>query len=184
MPDTTTIPFPQPGDYNPDYDWYINEIAESDILELLERQKAECRALFASIPEKNGDFRYAEGKWSVKDVLQHLCDNERVFAYRALVFSRGDEVELPGYEQDDWAAATDTAGRTLAGLRDEFLLLREATLVLLRPLTAAQWRKRGAAYGAPLTVNAIPYILAGHYRHHETVLRERYGAAFNQQNEP
>ena len=167
---------PDASEYAPYYGRYVSLVEDADVVSTLERQGRELSALVRSIPESRADFRYAEGKWSIRDLLGHVIDGERVFAFRALCFARGDAQPLPGFEQDDWApvASAGLASASIADLVEEFELLRRSNVRMLRRLTDADWTRTGIASGNPVSVRAIAFIMAGHVVHHTKVLRERY----------
>ena len=165
---------PEPGEYAPFYETYVSLIAETDVVGALERQTAEALALLRPIPEGRGGHRYEPGKWSVKQLVGHIIDAERIFAYRALAIARGDRRPLPGMDQDEYMAGADFDARTLAGLADEFEAVRRSNVLMLRAFTPEAWARRGTASDNEVTVRALAYILAGHEAHHVRVLRERY----------
>ncbi|MDX1530174.1 MAG: DinB family protein [Rhodothermales bacterium] len=165
---------PQPGEYSDYYRSYVDAVPDGDLLETLEDQGEDTLALLRQFGEDRGGHRYAEGKWSVKEVVGHLSDAERVFAYRALRFARGDETPLPGFEQDDYVRAAGFDRRTLADLAEELADVRKATLKLLMSLREGDLDRAGTASEARVTVRALAWIIAGHERHHQRVLRERY----------
>jgi uncharacterized damage-inducible protein DinB len=165
---------PTPDEYAPYYGRYVEAVPPGDILQLLEDQRRETLALLAAVPETRWHHRYAPGKWSVAQVIGHVADTERVFAYRALRFARGDGTPLPGFEQDDYVAAADFDTLPLPALADELDHVRHATVALFRGMSEAALRRRGVASGVEFSVRSIPYIIAGHERHHMGVLRERY----------
>jgi hypothetical protein len=173
MPSATATP-PGPSEYAPYYAKYIALVPEGDLLELLERQIHETVALLGSFGEARGDFRYAPGKWSVKEMVGHMADVERIFVYRALRFARNDRTPLPGFEQDDYVANASFGARSLQDLTEELQLVRRGTVAFVRGLTTEELARRGTASSVEFTVRAIPYIIAGHERHHVNVLRERY----------
>jgi uncharacterized damage-inducible protein DinB len=164
---------PAPNEYAPYYEGYVS-LVEGDVLETLERQGAETAALLGRLTEEQGDSRYAPGKWSVKELVGHVIDAERVFAYRALRIARGDRTPLPGFDQDPYVANSNAAGRTLPSLADEFSHVRASTLALLRSLDDAAWSRSGVASDNEVTVRALAHIIAGHETHHIKILRERY----------
>ena len=169
------LPRPAEGEYAPFYAGYVAKVPDGDILKFLETQLREVRALLSTIPEGRGDHRYADGKWSIKEVIGHVCDTERIFAYRALRIARKDTTPLPGFEQDDYIAAAAFGKRTMASLVDEVVQVRDATLSLIRTFDAETGTRRGTASGKEVTVRALVYIIAGHMAHHVDVLREKYG---------
>src|SRR5580698_3307947 len=172
-----TVSRPQPGEYAPYYDRYIATVKGDDILTTLDQQRRETMLLLSGRDEEDGDFRYAPGKWSAKQVLGHVCDTERIFAYRALRFSRADATPLAGFEQDDYVRNGPFANRALADLVEDFIAVRRATLSLLRNLDEAAWMRRGIANNNEVTVRALAYIIAGHELHHRRILEEKYFAA-------
>lgn len=170
----TPIPRPQPGDHDPYYDRYVSLVPEGDVLALLRDQLEETRSLLVGLTDEQAAHRYAPGKWSVKEVAGHVTDTERVFAYRALRAARGDATPLPGFEQDDFVAHGGFDGRSLGSLFEELAAVRSASLALFQSFDAEALARRGTASGAGFAVRAIPFILAGHERHHLRILRERY----------
>lgn len=168
---------PGPSEYAPFYAGYIAALADGDILEMLENQTSELRQLATSIPADRETYRYGEGKWSVREVFGHMIDGERVFSYRVLRFSRGDETPLPGFDENQYVAASHFNQRPLSGIVDELVLLRRANLALLRSLAPEAWTRTGTANNHPVSVRALAFIMAGHVRHHLNILRDRYGVA-------
>ena len=165
---------PESNEYAPSYETYVSKVSGEDVVETLERQGAETVALLRGIAEERGAHRYEEGKWSVKQLVGHMADGERLFAYRALSIARGDQAALPGMEQEVWMAGSDFDSRTLASLAEEFEAVRASTLHLLRHLSPEAWARRGTASDNEVTVRALAYIIAGHEAHHVGILRERY----------
>jgi hypothetical protein len=170
----TTLPRPAEGEFNPFYAGYIAKVPDGDVMKILEAQLREVRSLLSTIPEGRGDYRYAPDKWSIKEAIGHICDAERIFSYRALRFARGDASPLPGFEQDQYVAAGNFNARTMAGLIDEFVQVRDATLSLVRTIDHEAGARHGQASGKEITVRALVWIIAGHAAHHVGVLRERY----------
>lgn len=168
------IPRPGADEYAPFYAAYVSLVPDGDLCDLLERQLADTLALIGGIPESRGTHRYAPGKWSIKETVGHVCDTERIMAYRALRIGRGDATPLAGFEQDDYVPAGAFDGRTLADLGDELTAIRRATLALFRHLDAAALARRGTANNKPFTPRALAYIIAGHERHHVAILKARY----------
>jgi uncharacterized damage-inducible protein DinB len=176
-PPTFTIARPQPGEYAPYYDRYIALVPGEDILNTLDQQRRQTMLLLSGRDDDDGDFRYAPEKWSAKEVLGHLCDTERIFAYRALRIARADATPMEGFEQDDYVRNGPFAQRPLADLVEEFIAVRRATLSLLRNLDEAAWMRRGMANKNEVSVRALAYIIAGHELHHRRILEEKYFAA-------
>ena len=165
---------PEPDESAEYYHAYIARVPDGDILETLARQHQEFVSRLRRIPEERGDHRYAEGKWTVKELIGHLVDTERVLGFRALAFARGDRTPLPGFEQDDYVERGNFADRTMADLTEEFESLRNSHLVLLRSFSDGIWMRRGTASGCEFTTRSVAWILAGHVMHHAEVLEERY----------
>lgn len=168
------IPRPAPGEYAPFYARYLEAVPNGDLLRLLEEGGAEVIDLLQAFGEERSDYRYAPGKWSVKEVVGHVTDTERVFAYRALRFARGDETPLPGFEQNQYVAAGGFGRRSLADLAEEYVDVRKATVKLLAGMDALALRRGGVASGHRMTVRAAAWIIAGHEQHHAQILRVRY----------
>lgn len=169
-----TIVRPAAGEYAPYYGRYIEQVPDGDLLRTLAEQGRETVALLRSIPEERGAHRYAPEKWSIKDVVLHLADAERVFGYRAMHFARRDPTPLPSFDENEWARQAGADRRSLADLVTEFELVRAATIALLRGFDDDQIGQRGTASGKEVTARALAWIIAGHERHHLTILRERY----------
>ena len=165
---------PGPDEYADFYAGYISALPPGDILEILELQTEQIRNL-ANVGADRETFRYAPGKWSLREVVGHLIDAERVFSYRALCFSRGDETPLPGFDENFYVANARFASRTLQSLIEELTLLRSANVLLFRELSPEELARVGVANTYPVTVRALAFILAGHLQHHFRVLSERYG---------
>jgi hypothetical protein len=165
---------PLPDEYASYYGRYISKITEDNVLDLLERAGADTVKLIRSIPESKGDHRYAPDKWSIKDVLGHVIDTERIFCYRALRFARSDPTPLPGFEQDDFVKNGAHGQRSLADMATEFAAVRAATVAMFRSFTPEALVFRGRANDIELTPRAVAYIIAGHERHHVDILRQRY----------
>jgi uncharacterized damage-inducible protein DinB len=176
-PPAFTIARPQANEYAPYYDRYISLIPGEDILNTLDQQRRQMMLLLSGRDDEDGDFRYAPEKWSAKEVLGHICDTERIFAYRALRISRADIAPLEGFEQDDYVRNGPFAHRPLADLVEDFIAVRRATLSLLRNLDEAAWVRRGIANKNEVSVRALAYIIAGHELHHRRILEEKYFAA-------
>lgn len=166
---------PAPGDCSPYFFQYIERLEEdADVLEALEEQTALVHGALGGLPEERWGYRYAPGKWSVREVLGHLIDCERVFVQRALWFARGGEGELPGFSEDSFVEAAGFDARPMGALLEEYDAQRAASLTFFGGLTDAQLARRGVANGSEIVVRAFPWILAGHELHHLDVLRERY----------
>jgi hypothetical protein len=164
---------PAPDEYLAYYGRYIDLVGD-DLFGALREGAEATRRLLEPLPESRGDFRYAPGKWSVKEMLGHVIDTERVFGYRALRFARSDETPLPGFEQDDWIPRSGYDARTLRSLLDEHRAVRGATNAFFENLPEEAWSRVGTANNARMSVRAAAFVIAGHERHHQNVLRERY----------
>ena len=171
---TTQLPRPAAGEYAQFYAGYIAEMPDGDLLAALERQGEETFSLLSALPEQRGHHRYAPGKWSIKDIACHLADAERVFAYRALRFARGDASPLAGFDENDYVRAAGAETRPLVELAAELHAVRRSTIALLRGLPPGAAERRGTANGAEMSVRALAWVIAGHERHHIRVLHERY----------
>jgi hypothetical protein len=165
---------PEPTEYADFYANYVSRVPGSDVLGVLESQRLQMLQMFAGRSERDGSFRYAPGKWVVKEVLGHITDTERIFTYRALRIARGDQTRLPGFEQDDFVRNGGFAERTLADLTEEFGLVRSASIALFRSFQEGAWPRRGIASEKEVTVRALAFITAGHQIHHRLILEERY----------
>ncbi len=165
---------PGPGDYSSYYEAYINLVEGNDILKILNQQSKQTQDILNSFSEHKGNYRYADGKWTVKEVVGHLLDTERIFAYRALCIARGEKKSLPGFDQNEYVKEGNFNSRELFDLNYEFRLLRESNLLLLRTFTPEMLNRRGFANESSITVYAILFIIAGHEKHHMNVLKERY----------
>ena len=165
---------PAADEFTSYYGKYIARVPDGDLCRILADQLAETLALIRSIPEARGTHRYAPGKWSIKEVLGHVCDSERIFSYRALRIARGDATPLPGFEQDDYIPTGRFDRRTLADLSEELSAVRHATLELFRHLDATALARRGTASDHAITPRALAYVIAGHERHHVAGLKENY----------
>jgi uncharacterized damage-inducible protein DinB len=173
-PATLAIARPEPGEYAPYYDRYISLVTGSDILATLDAQRRQTMTLLCGRDDDDGDFRYAPDKWTAKQVLGHLCDTERIFAYRVLRIARGDQTPIEGYEQDDYVRNGPFAQLPLSEIIEDYIAVRRATLTLLRNLDEPAWTRRGVANKNEVTVRALAYIIAGHELHHRRILEEKY----------
>jgi len=162
---------PKTDEYDAYYERYISLVSSADILAALGHQILQTRVLVSKL---DGDYRYAPEKWSIRQVLNHVSDTERAFAFRALWFARGFEEPLPGFDQNIAAAGAEADGISWAAHIEEFRSVRLATISLLRNMPPEAWERRGVASGNPFTVRAVAYIIAGHVEHHIGVVRQRY----------
>jgi len=168
-PDFNTIP-----EY---YHGYVNLVIEENVIEALKNSKKVFLKRLKSISEQNGDFRYERGKWSIKELLNHVIDTERVFVYRAMSFSRNDKTELPGFDEKAWGLATQADRRKLKDLIDEYENISNSTILFFESLTKEMLLNTGKANGSTFSVLNIGYVIAGHETHHGNVLNERYMAS-------
>ena len=173
-PAVFTIARPEPGENAPYYDRYISLVGGTDILGTLDAQRRETMILLCGRDESDGDYRYAPAKWSVKEVLGHVCDTERIFAYRALRIARGDQTPLAGFEQDDYVKNGPFAAVPLAEIIEDYIAVRRATITLFRNLDEGAWSRRGVASENAVSVRALAYMIAGHELHHRKILQEKY----------
>ena len=165
---------PEKTEYDAYYEKYVSLVEETDIVSALENQTSELQNLLAEISEEKSLYAYADGKWTIKELVGHLIDGERIFAYRALRIGRADLTPLEGFEQDGYIENANFNERTLAELTEELLWLRRANNLLFKNLDDTAWVRVGTASDAPVSVRALAYIMVGHIRHHANILRERY----------
>ena len=170
----TTSFRPQPDEYAPYYDRYISLVPDNDILHTLDEQRRRTVLLLSGRTEADGDLRYAPDKWSVKELLGHLNDTERIMSYRALRIARGDATPIEGFEQDDYVRNGPFARLLLADLIEDYIAVRRATLSLFLNLDEPAWTCRGIGNKNEVTVRALAYIIAGHELHHRRMLEEKY----------
>jgi len=170
-----TVSAPETDEYAVGFAGYIGHLARTeDVMAVLADQLEEIPRLASRFGEGRADYRYGPGKWSVKEVIGHLADSERIFAYRALRIARGDQTPLAGFDEQAYAPEMHAEARTLADVVDEWRDVRRATLSLFQGLPATAWTRRGSANGQPMSPRAAAWVIAGHTRHHAGVLRERY----------
>jgi hypothetical protein len=165
---------PQAGEFASYYSRYVDLATEDDIVAALDAQSHETATLLGGISEQQAARRYEPDKWSVKQLVGHVIDAERVFAYRALCIARGDTTPLPGFEQDPYVANAASDDRPIADLVEEFATVRKGNVMMLRALTEEAWNRVGTASDNQITVRALAFILLGHERHHVRILRDRY----------
>src|SRR3981189_682402 len=164
---------PEATEYAEFYAGYVSKVPGTDAVSVLESQRLQMVQLFAGRSERDGSFRYAPGKWTVKEVLGHITDTERIFTYRALRIARGDQTPLPGLAQEDFVRNGAFGERTLLNLAEEFGLVRNASMALFRSFQEEAWLRRGVASQKEVTVRALAFITAGHQIHHRLILEER-----------
>ena len=168
---------PEASEYAPYYARYVEAVPEGDVLDVLAAQPGLFTQMAAVLPESRETFRYAPGKWSIREVVSHIVDAERVFGYRAFSISRGEAQPLPSFDENAYVSQSGADGRPLAALVEEFALVRAANLAVFNHLDGEAWQRVGTASGQPVSVRALAYITAGHAAHHLNVLRERYAVA-------
>jgi uncharacterized damage-inducible protein DinB len=172
---SVSIARPELDEAPPNFHGYIARVTDADLGEQLTDQLRELEQLFESVTDRDALARYAEGKWSIKEILGHLSDVERIFTYRLLRISRGDATPLPGFEQDEYVPAAKSDQRPLPMLLTEFRAVRLSTISLFEGLPEEAWARWGESSGSPVTARALAYIIVGHVAHHLGVLRDRYG---------
>jgi len=167
---------PAANEFDPYYDGYISQIKEGeDLLAIMGRQPEELRSMFAQFPEDRGTHAYADGKWTLKEVLSHIIDAERMFAYRVLRVSRGDQTPIEGFDQEvGYIENSNANNRPFAELIEEFDLARRSNMLMLRNLSDEAGARMGVANNIPVSARALAHMMAGHVRHHENILKERY----------
>jgi uncharacterized damage-inducible protein DinB len=165
---------PESGEYSTFNATYVNMVGDQDVLKLLIQSKKNTHAMFSNIPVHKEEYAYAEGKWTIKEVVAHMIDTERIFAYRLLAIARGEKQPLPGFEQDDYAKLSFANKRVLDDLADEFRTVRETTIYLVQNLNGQQLTTIGTASNCPISVRALIYMIAGHEQYHLRILKERY----------
>jgi hypothetical protein len=165
---------PDATEYPPFFARYVAGVPEDDVVAALRDSGREVIDVLAAIPDTRGGFRYGPDKWTIREVVGHVIDAERIFGYRALRLARGDATPLPGFEENDYARAARSDARTLTDLVDELRVVRDGTVRLFQSFPAEAWMRRGVVNGREVSVRALAYITAGHARHHLAVLRERY----------
>ena len=165
---------PETSEYAEFYAGYVARVPETDIISVLDAQPGEIRELFAGVNEDRGQYSYAPGKWTVKQLLGHLNDGERIFGYRAFRISHGDATPLPGFEQDIYVTNGKADLCSIANLIEEFELLRRVNMLVFDRLRDDEWSRIGTASDATVSVRALGFVMAGHVRHHTSILQERY----------
>jgi|ERR1043166_979642 hypothetical protein len=165
---------PESTEFAPYFNNYVALVDGNGAIAALNSQSSELRSMLAEMPEEKGTFAYADGKWTIKELLSHLIDGERIFSYRVLRISRGDETPLEGFEQDGYIENSNANNRSFADLLDEFDLQRRSNLLMVNNISDEGSKRIGTSNGNPVSVRALVYVMAGHTRHHLNVLRERY----------
>ena len=168
---------PDPSEYPPYAQQYVMQVTDGDLLAALDGQRDQLRTAAVPVSPDREHFAYAAGKWTMRQVVGHLGDAERVFSYRALCFARGDRTPLPGFDENAYVDHARFNDARLSDLVEELVLLRSANLKMLGALDEGQWSATGTANGRAMSVRALAYVMTGHVRHHLMVLRDRYAVA-------
>jgi uncharacterized damage-inducible protein DinB len=168
------MPRPNENDFAPYYGRYIAQVNEEDITNAISNQDNIIESFLKSISADKWNYAYAEGKWTVKELVQHIIDAERIFAYRALRIARKDETPLPGFDENTYAPVSEAGRRSSSELIEEFLAVRKSTELLFKSFTDEMLQQRGTASNQPVTPNALGFITVGHFYHHKNILEERY----------
>lgn len=165
---------PSTSEYGKFYANYVDLVSEDNLFDALKESALRSSEFWRSIPNEKAAYRYAEGKWSIKELLQHIIDAERIFCYRALAFARGEQTSLPGYEENDYADNCLANNRSLKDLVDELELVRKSTITLFKSFDESVLGILGKASGSEMSVRAVGFVIIGHEMHHMNVVRERY----------
>lgn len=168
------MPKPLQGDYPSFFEGYINQLDTDNLKDSITQISQPLTYFFLSLPEEKADYAYAPHKWTLKDVLQHIIDTERIMQYRLLRIGRNDSTPLPGFDENEYAKNANASSRTFASLKEELKALRKSTDLLIGSLSNEQLSYSGIASDKKITANAIAYILLGHLMHHKKVIEERY----------
>jgi len=164
----------KPNEYAEYYSQYIKQSGNSNLLDVLKESAQALNNLFETISDEKMNYKYADDKWTIKDILLHIIDAERVFAYRALRFARADKTNLPGFEHNDYVVVANANGRSKASLLNEYNAQRESTIQLFSNFTDDMLLQIGVASGNPMSVRALGFVTAGHETHHCNIIKERY----------
>ncbi len=165
---------PELSEHPPYYTYYINLVKSDHGVKALESQIIEMQQFIGSVPVEMEEFRYAEGKWTIKEVLGHICDTERILGYRALCIARGEQIALPGYDENSYVANGQFDKRSLYDLAHEFSIVRESNIALFKNFDETILNKMGTANNNKMSVRAILFMIAGHEKHHINVIKDRY----------
>jgi len=165
---------PNPDEYAKSYEKYVSKVETDDPLKELSKSSKELLKFISPLKKKQLNYRYAEGKWSIKEILVHMIDGERIFSYRALRFARNDKTELPGFEENDYAPASKAGKRKIKSILREYSALRKSTEQLFRSFDEDMMMRSGIASNNPMSVRALLYVILGHQKHHLGIIKERY----------
>ena len=168
------MPRPNTPDFPEYFARYISRVDADSLHEAITKHATDLEAFYTGLPEERSGFRYAPGKWSLKEMLQHVTDTERIMSYRLLRISRGDKTPLPSFDENLYAAHSHADDRSFSSIKEEFIAVRKATDLLIRSLSEQQLAASGTASSLPVTANAIGYIIFGHMLHHKAIAEERY----------
>ena len=168
------MPRPLEGEFAPYTKAYIDLAKGDSVAEVIANHTEELNNFYNNLPEDKADYKYDEGKWTIKEVLQHVIDAERIFAYRALRIARKDATPLPGFDENNYTINANAKARTLASLKQEFDVVRNSTVLLLQSFDEEQLKQKGTASDQPVTVNSLAFIIYGHLLHHKNVITDRY----------
>lgn len=168
------IPRPDENEYPPYYDSYVSSTSGDDLIALLKKGQGDLNAFISALPVQKLDYRYQPEKWSIKQIVIHLMDAERIFAYRALRFSRGDRTNLPGFDEDEYVPNSGATDRTIENILAEYNALRSSSILFFENMTPGMLTRKGIANGQEISVRSLGYIIPGHEIHHLAVIRERY----------
>jgi len=171
---SNTITKPSTEEYAPYYETYISKVNINDLIDALEKGQTEVIKFIQTTPLDKLDYRYQEGKWSIKEIIVHLMDVERIFTYRALRFSRNDQTALAGFDEEEYFPESNASDRSVQSLSDEYTALRRSTIEFFKNITPEMSRRTGIANGKEISVRALGFIIPGHDIHHMNVIRERY----------
>lgn len=174
-----TTKLPLEGEYPKFYKPYISKLENDDLLGSLEQVHQQSFKLFGAFPEEKWDFQYAAGKWTVKELIGHLIDSERIFSTRAMRFSRNDQTPLPGFEQNDYVPESNVSHRTVPDLLQEWTWLRKANLKMFEGFNTEMLQRVGMASGWPISVMTLGFVMVGHEKHHQQIFRERYFGSYS-----
>lgn len=165
---------PIQGDYGSFYEGYISKVDVNSLQEAVTSYSHPLSYFYVNLPEEKADYQYAPKKWTLKDLIQHVIDTERIMQYRLLRIGRNDNTPLPGFEENDYAIAANATKRSFVSLKEEFIALRRSTDLLIQSFNEEQLSNIGKASGNSITANAIGYIIFGHLLHHKKMIEERY----------
>lgn len=165
---------PEKEEYAPYYLPYVNAVPEGDIMAILTKQLEDTKHLLRNVTDEQGEFRYASGKWTIKEVVGHMIDTERIMAYRLLCIARGETVSLPGFDESLYVANSSFNGQSFEQLLEHFSVVRKSTLLLMNSINADAWLREGLANNTGMSARAVAFIIAGHAMHHCRIIKERY----------